>query len=111
MKLTPKQILTMLVSSFFLSIPILGSTNNEKAFIIGILASEKCQVRKGENPTLLRTIVENQVKKMNIDVELLKNNRLNKGAYQYSLDLDSTCSKSTLSVEEQEKLLMKYIIE
>ena len=109
MKSTPQKILTMFFSSFFLSIPVLSATFNEQAFIIGILASEKCQVRKGENQTLLRALLKDEVKKMNIDVELLKNKSLNKGAYQYSLDLDSTCSKSTLSEKEQDKLLMKYI--
>tara|TARA_B100000700_G_scaffold251446_1_gene282556 strand:- start:9488 stop:9820 length:333 start_codon:yes stop_codon:yes gene_type:complete len=109
MKLIPKQLVTIAFSSLFLSIPGLSATVNEQAFIIGILASEKCQVRKGANQTLLRAMIKDEVKKMNIDVKLLKNNRLNQGAYYYSLDLDATCGKSTLSDNEQENLLMKYI--
>ncbi len=111
MKLISKKILTIAFSSFFLSIPGLTATVNEQAFIIGILASEKCQVRKGENKTLLREMIKNEVKKMNISLELLENDRLNKGAYQYSLDLNAACSKSTLSGKAQETLLMKYIKE
>ena len=68
MKLISKKILTIAFSSFFLSIPGLTATVHEQAFIIGILASEKCQVRKGENKTLLREMIKNEVHDFSLDM-------------------------------------------
>ena len=107
--LNPRKLLLFIIGSMFLGAPIQSATIAEQAFVIGILASEKCQIRKGENGILLRSIIEKEVKKMGIDLELLNNKKLNEGAYAYSLDLNATCAKSQLNEEDQKSLLMKYI--
>ena len=109
--LNPRKLLLVIIGSMFLGAPIQGATIAEQAFVIGILASEKCQVRKGENGILLRKILEKEVKKMGINLELLNKKNLNEGAYAYSLDLNASCNESQLSEENQESLLMKYIEE
>ena len=109
--LNPRKLLIIIIGSIFLGAPVKGATIAEQAFVIGILASEKCQIRKGENGILLRSIIEKEVKKMGIDLELLNNKKLNEGAYAYSLDLNASCDESLLSEEDQESLLMKYIEE
>ena len=109
--LNPGKLLLVIIGSMFLGTPMQGATIAEQAFVIGILASEKCQVRKGENGKLLRLIVEEQLEKMEIDLELLNNKKINEGAYAYSLDLNASCDESQLSEEDQDSLLMKYIKE
>ena len=109
--LNPRKLLIIIIGSIFLGAPIKGATVAEQAYVIGILASEKCQVRKGENGKLLRIGVEEQLEKMEIDLELLNNKKINEGAYEYSLDLNASCDESQLSEEDQDSLLRKYIKE